>query len=400
MFEISADFQLAGISGTERELLSQDPSSKAEDRQSRPTLPAPASKCASGPPRSSTSYCFVNRKGQQVERPSVPPMISRIELERTSGRTEDDERHTADLTEQALIVVRATHEVVPEDLFYIMFSLMQGQFKKELAEDQRFLRVRYFVPTPDALVDVCGPVTTAYDVCFCDVSWTELQEVILAHAGRTAPGEGPRGIHFVHEPRARRGGGLSVHEKDRPTFSLDVSIDGKGRIPEATADVEMWTSFTMVSPGPEHVQASLRCASGLILNFVQNLVRLAENLEHPIGRDSSLVDFFFLLDAMRTADAENHETDLALIPAGAPLYEFGATAMFHGRELEVTVTDSTGFVHRTAQHICDVSRRINQPLRGFSVSIKGDGRTVMLERRFSDQRHGPDPVRVEKPQGA
>ena len=376
--------------------MSQDPPDKCDDEPCRPTRPVPMPARAPKLPLSGTSYSFVDTRDPQAERSMLPHMVTRVRLAGGPSPAADDERHTADLTEAAANAMCAMRGAMPEEFFYCMYSLLQNQFRREIGEDPGFLRVRYLTPTAAGLVDTCGPVTIAYDAPFADVSWSELQQVVLARQGPGPGGEGPRGIHFVHEEGTSAGGGSPVAGDVWPGFSMDVGIDGSGSILEATADVEQWSSFVMRSPGPREMQASLKYASGLMLDFVQCLVRLAETMDNPIPRDSSLVDFFFLLDAMRTADPRNHEADLAAIPAGDPMFAFEATARFRGRELLVTVADSTGFVQRTAREICDMSRRVLAPLRGFSVSIKGDGRTATLERRYSDQRHGP-PVPVRLP---
>jgi hypothetical protein len=155
---------------------------------------------------------------------------------------------------------------------------------------------------------------------------------------------------------------------------------------EATAEIELWWSFGIVHTGVEHARTSLRYASNLLCAYVKCLERISETLGYPLAPDCSLLDFFFLLNAARTSDPDNHDVDFEALPLGQCLYEFMGRARFAGRDLEVEVMDSTGYVDRVARTVVDESRRVNIPLKGFSVGIRGDLNTVTFERRFTDQR--------------
>lgn len=340
---------------------------------------------------SATSYMIVNRYERKAPgaeaRPSVPPMVARVEEQRgESEEALEEERFTADLTDTARALDAAREGMLPEDLFFCLYSQLHQQFRREMSRDPDFLRVKYFVPSPPRERSTFGPFCPIYNEPFPQVSWQELEGAILELALQDRRDEGPRGIHFVHEQ-----GDVDSQDEQTPPYMLDISLDGRGSILEMTARIELWWSFSIVHRGAAYTETSLRYASGLMLDYVRCLVRFCETLGYPISRDCALVDFFYLMDSLRTADPENHEVDVESIPLGQPLYEFNGKATFAGREMEVTVDDSTGFVHRTARTLVDESRRVSCPLKGFSVGIRGDLNTVRFQRRFADQRRDRTP---------
>jgi hypothetical protein len=102
----------------------------------------------------------------------------------------------------------------------------------------------------------------------------------------------------------------------------------------------------------------------------------------PTAAESALSQFFHQMNGLRLSNLREHDIDVAAIPAGMPLYEFNGRAQFRGRDLTVTLDDSTGFALRRARDLHEASLTYELPLTHFSMGLRGSLNTVYFERRF------------------
>lgn len=300
-------------------------------------------------------------------RASVPPADYETLLE------EEEERFTADVREEAKAAVEISDGTVPLELFEAVRSALGEGFASELEAGADFLRIKYFVPSPEHLVETFGSFSPLFNESFANTRWEDLFKAVWRSSARLEGTRRPQGIHFVHQPG----------EDDRPRFSLDVTLDGRSAISKKTTEVELAMSLALYHADRDGAALDLGHASRAVQAYGKAIERVAEAMGHPVTSDSALVQLFFMLDASRFSNLEEHAVDLDQIGEGHTIYELNAQASFRGRDLKVVLSDTSGLLYTRARDLHESSERHRLPLVHFSLGLRRKLNTVTLTRRFS-----------------